>query len=482
MKLSFFDYCNINKPKIIDEWDENKNGTLTSDISCGSHKKYWFNCSKCGTSFQTSPHSIFYSKYNCCPKCWIDNRAKSRHVTSYKKKNLNNVGGLLQEEFDETKNGVSTLEVPVNTNKKYWWKCSICGYEWLASVSNRIKGTGCPRCNKITHTSFPEQAIFYYVRKVYPDAVNGDKRFGTELDIFIPSINVAIEYDGEAWHQNIKKDEKKNTICATNKILLIRIREKSCWFWPESAYLKCLSSVSGDNDELSEAIRRLFFEIRDDLFVPDINVTRDEKEIRSEYINAKKNNSLLVKYPEIAKEWDYEKNNPVTPDKIDYGSGTKYWWKCSKCGFSYETSPNSRTCKGSSCPSCAHIAVNIGVNDLKTIRPDLMQEWNYVKNDALGLNPSALLPNSEKKAWWKCKNCGHEWLAIIGNRNRGRSCPICAKNNHKRKVINLDTGMVFNSVNEAGAYYGKEKNHHINECCQGKRKTALGFKWAYYKG
>ena len=44
---------------------------------------------------------------------------------------------------------------------------------------------------------------------------------------------------------------------------------------------------------------------------------------------------------------------------------------------------------------------------------------------------------------------------------------------------NLDTGMVFNSVNGAGKYYGKEKNHHINECCQGKRRTALGYRWQY---
>lgn len=28
---------------------------------------------------------------------------------------------------------------------------------------------------------------------------------GLELDIYIPSINVAIEYDGEKWHTDAKK-------------------------------------------------------------------------------------------------------------------------------------------------------------------------------------------------------------------------------------------------------------------------------------
>ena len=477
--MKFIDYCKQHKPQILNEWDASKNGSFDSSISYSSHKKYWFKCSKCGTSFETSPHSISNSKYNCCPKCWITNRAEARHVASYKKRSLESVGGILLDEFDVSKNKISAAEVSANTNKKYWWKCSICGHEWMASVSNRIKGTGCPHCNKTTHTSFPEQAIFYYVKKEYPDAINSDKHLGVELDIYIPSLSIAIEYDGEAWHQNIKKDEKKNNICAKNKILLIRIREQSCWFWPESTYLKCLSSVSGDNNELSETIKRLFFAIRNDLYVPDIDVVRDEKEIRAEYINAKKNNSLKMKYPDIAGEWDYEKNKPVVPEKIDYGSGTRYWWICSKCGYSYKASPNSRTCKGSGCPSCAHIVANPGVTDLKTKRPDLMEEWDYAKNNKLGLNPSCLLPNSEKKAWWKCRVCGHEWLAMIGNRTRGRSCSLCAKENHKRKVKNLDTGMVFNSVNEAGKYYGKEKNHHINECCQGKRKTVFGYRWKY---
>ena len=86
----------------------------------------------------------------------------------------------------------------------------------------------------------------------------------------------------------------------------------------------------------------------------------------------------------------------------------------------------------------AHVSVNPGVTDLQTVRPDLMKEWDYKKNDEMGLDPSQILPNSEKKAWWRCSVCGHEWLAMIGNRTRGRSCPVCAKNKHKRKVINLD--------------------------------------------
>lgn len=40
--------------------------------------------------------------------------------------------------------------------------------------------------------------------------------------------------------------------------------------------------------------------------------------------------------------------------------------------------------------------------------------------------------------------------------------------------------MVFNSLREAAAHFGKEKASHITECCKGKRKQYLNYKWSYY--
>ena len=43
-----------------------------------------------------------------------------------------------------------------------------------------------------------------------------------------------------------------------------------------------------------------------------------------------------------------------------------------------------------------------------------------------GLTPADVMPNSDKKVWWKCSQ-GHEWQAMIGNRHRGNGCTICRK-------------------------------------------------------
>ena len=40
------------------------------------------------------------------------------------------------------------------------------------------------------------------------------------------------------------------------------------------------------------------------------------------------NNSLAEVHPELVSEWS-EKNIPLTPDDITFGSNKKVWWKSS---------------------------------------------------------------------------------------------------------------------------------------------------------
>lgn len=52
--------------------------------------------------------------------------------------------------------------------------------------------------------------------------------------------------------------------------------------------------------------------------------------------------------------------------------------------------------------------------------------------------------------------------------------------NRRIKVINLDTGEIFNSIKEAGEKYNMKNPCNISACCTGKRKTAGGYRWSYY--
>ena len=54
----------------------------------------------------------------------------------------------------------------------------------------------------------------------------------------------------------------------------------------------------------------------------------------------------------LAKEWNYEKNNGLTPAYIMPNSHKQVWWVCNRCGNEYQTTVKDRN-RGRICPECA---------------------------------------------------------------------------------------------------------------------------------
>lgn len=86
------------------------------------------------------------------------------------------------------------------------------------------------KSNSNNGTSLVEQSLFYFLKMFFPDAVNRHciKHNGMriEIDIYLPSLNYAIEYDGSYWHENkMEFDNKKNRILNENGFTVLRIRE-----------------------------------------------------------------------------------------------------------------------------------------------------------------------------------------------------------------------------------------------------------------
>ena len=85
------------------------------------------------------------------------------------------------------------------------------------------------------------------------------------------------------------------------------------------------------------------------------------------------NNSLAEVHPELISEWS-EKNLPLTPDDITFGSNKKVWWK-GACGHEWQTSVKARS-NGEKCPICSGARVIAGINDLATLEPLLAKQWS----------------------------------------------------------------------------------------------------------
>lgn len=134
-----------------------------------------------------------------------------------------------------------------------------------------------------------------------------------------------------------------------------------------------------------------------------------------------KENSLQVKYPKIAAQWNHEKNLRVKPNMVKSVSGKIFWWKCEKW-HEWRASIANRTKQGSNCPFCSGQRVCVD-NCLQKLNPKLAEQWHPDKNG--NLKPNNVTIGSNKKVWWRCEN-GHDWKTSVNNRTNGNNCPFCS--------------------------------------------------------
>lgn len=127
----------------------------------------------------------------------------------------------LAEEWDYDKNDILPTEVTAGAFKDVWWKCKN-NHSWKARISARDYRNGCPYCNGKSRTSLPEQIVYYYCKKYFPDTVNMYSINGVSYDIYIPSRKIVIEYDGSAWHSN-KDTDYKFTVASEAGLTLYKI-------------------------------------------------------------------------------------------------------------------------------------------------------------------------------------------------------------------------------------------------------------------
>ena len=396
------------------EWNYDKNGDLKPEnFTANSGSKVWWRCRN-----QHEWKATIKDRNNGrgCPYC-----AGKKVLIGYN--DLQTINPALAKEWCYEKNGdLKPENFTANSGSKVWWKCHK-GHEWLASIAHRNHGRGCPVCASERNTSFPEYLIMYYLTKNGLEAIHSYKDLGYELDIYIPSKKIAIEYDGYFWHKNkINEDLDKNYKCKKDGIKLYRIREGLLPLNDSSTdYI-----VLKNHKNLAKILELILGEIIG--ICIEIDLKRDAIAVENLRTYSEKEDSLLFLNPYVAKEWNYEKNGNLRPENFLPNSNKKVWWKCSE-GHEWQTIISNRN-KGGGCPYCAGQKVIKGENDLQTVNPTLAKEWNYEKNG--NLTPSDIMPNSNKKVWWKCSE-GHEWQATANHRNNGRGCPECAKQKRKKK-------------------------------------------------
>lgn len=138
--LSGYNDLATTHPILVLEWNYERNGSIVPTLlTAGSNKTVWWKCKE-GHEWQTSPIS---RQTNGCPVC-----AGQKVLAGFN--DFASQQPSLMKEWNYEKN--PTLQpymVSKNSGKKAWWKCKK-GHEWMATISSRVKGNGCPICaNKV---------------------------------------------------------------------------------------------------------------------------------------------------------------------------------------------------------------------------------------------------------------------------------------------------------------------------------------------
>lgn len=314
--------------------------------------------------------------------------------------------------------------IAAGSHKKVKWKCSR-GHEWTTSPKHRTSGkTGCSVCKNGRRISKQSATLFFYLQKIFEDTILEYPLKGSRmsLDIYIPSQQVAIEYDGGIFHRDTKRDIRKDKWLLEKMpgVTLIRIREPECGNY-SSVNERVLNYHLAD--QKTGTFARCIEQIFRDSFQRSLqfNLDKDSTKILGLMDRTEVEKSLGGLFPALAKEWDVEKNNGLTPFQFRAASHEEVHWICKK-EHSWKASIASRSHGRNNCPFCGSRKIS-SENNLAAKLPDVIKEWHPTKNKE---KPNEYFPASHFSVWWLCSHCQHEWPSRIYNRTLNNSkCPKC---------------------------------------------------------
>lgn len=410
-------------PEVAAEWNDSKNGDLRPEtVSPNSHRKVWWKCRKCGYEWVAEIKSRAGINKSGCPCCADKTVVPGTNdfATKYP---------LLVSEWHPSKNeALKPCDVLPGTDKKVWWQCKH-GHEWQAEISSRARGAGCPICAG---------------RAVVPgenDLGSVRPRIATEWhptkNGLLRPENVTVYSNRKAWW--ICKEGHEYAA-----VISRRVSGSGC---PYCANRKVLT---GYNDLATKYpnVAKEWHPTKNDILPQDV-IPGSRKRVwwicqqGHEYeasiqsrtsqhtgcpicanrVIIPEENSLAVLFPQIAAEWNYERNGDLLPENLSAGNNRTVWWRCS-LGHEWQAAINTRTSKNSGCPICMNRKVLPGFNDLATTHPKIAAQWHPTLNGKY--TPQMFTYGSMRKVWWICAD-GHVWKAPISRRagTQKSGCPVC---------------------------------------------------------
>lgn len=158
-----------------------------------------------------------------CPECSLIKRSEKNILTT--NDFINKAKQIHGDKYDYTKTDYKRYDIPIVIT------CKEHG-DFMQKPTIHLSGCGCQKCGMLF--SNYEIELGDYIASIIGEdkIIRNDRNIlcGNELDIFIPSLNIAFEFDGLYWHSEIQKPNKKYHLikteeCEKKGIQLIHIFE-----------------------------------------------------------------------------------------------------------------------------------------------------------------------------------------------------------------------------------------------------------------
>lgn len=212
-----------NSYQLLLESAEKANCILIEKDYFGLEYGYSVKCKKCNTIRPVMGHNLIY-RNSLCSLC-LDHKRKD---------GLEHLAKIGSKEHL-----IRVSKTYKGSTETYTWSCSDCWYEFNRRLDSIVNGAGCPRCR--SQRSKAEIELYEFVKSLYPNVAHSTTGLLNnelfELDLYIASLQKAIEFDGEYYHSDFRaceRDGRKDIDCENKGISLMRIGYNS---WTENKEL-----------------------------------------------------------------------------------------------------------------------------------------------------------------------------------------------------------------------------------------------------
>lgn len=158
--------------------------------------------------------------------------------------------------------GFELLDEYRNNIEDYRWKCTKCENIFTENWRNMCRGYSCPYCFPRNVKSRQEQDLVDFIDSLGIEIIENTRKIISpyELDIYIPSKNIAIEYNGLYWHSEEAGTKpnyhlNKTNLCKDKGIQLIHIFEDE-WFFKQDIVVNRLKNILGSLDYTNKIYAR----------------------------------------------------------------------------------------------------------------------------------------------------------------------------------------------------------------------------------